>query len=231
MQSNFLPQKVPQIAGWEFSARWLPAREVAGDYYDFIPVGSNGLGLVIADVTDKGAPAALFMVFTNSIIRGSVYPMMAPAESISNANRLICDKSTNAMFVSMVYTLINTASGEATWVIAGHNPPLMYRSADDSLQRLPRTGMVLGINPAANFEQRSATLIPGDFLLLYTDGVIDAIDTAEREFGMDRLEKLVYDNRTQTAEEIVQRIEQAVSEHTGNITPFDDITILLVKRV
>lgn len=231
MQSNFLPQEVPQIKGWEFSARWLPAREVAGDYYDFIPVDSNGLGLVIADVTDKGAPAALFMVFTNSIIRGSVYPMMAPAESVSNANRLICDKSTNAMFVSMVYTLINTTNGETIWVNAGHNPPLLYRSADDSLQRLVRTGMVLGIDPTARFEQRSATLIPGDFLLLYTDGVIDAIDTAEREFGMDRLENLVYDNRTQSAEEIVSRIEAAVSEHTGNITPFDDITILLVKRV
>lgn len=230
MQSSFLPQEIPQLPGWEFAVRWQPAREVAGDYFDFIPVGKNSLGLVIADVTDKGAPAALFMVFTNSIIRGSVHPTMPPAESIQNANRLICDKSPNAMFVSLVYALLDIETGETNWVNAGHNPPLYYNQAGDTFQQLMPTGMVLGIEPDAVIQQRSFTLQPGDFLLLYTDGLIDAIDSEEQAFGMARLEQLVFDNRHEPAEEIVSRLESAVGEHTGEITPFDDITIVLVRR-
>ena len=230
MQTTFLPQETPQADGWEFAAHWQPAREVAGDYFDFIPVSSDTIGLVIADVTDKGAPAALFMVFTNSIIRGSVHPTMEPSESIGNANRLICGKSTNAMFVSLFYALVNTASGEVTWVNAGHNPPLYYNARENHLQRLLRTGMVLGIDPETPFEQRNVTLESGDFILLYTDGLVDAINAQEEEFGMLRLEQLVQQYHQETAEEIVSRLENAVEEHSGSITPFDDVTILMVKR-
>lgn len=230
MQTTFLPQEAPQVAGWEFASRWQPAREVAGDYYDFIPVGSDSLGLVIADVTDKGAPAALFMVFSNSIVRASVHPSMPPAVSISNANRLICAKSPNAMFVSLVYVLLDQHSGQVTYVNAGHNPPLYYQAASDRLDRLTRTGMVLGIDPETPFTERSLELRPGDFLLLYTDGLIDAIDAQGQEFGMDRLERLVHANRHTSAEEIVTRIEEAIVDHAGDSPPFDDITLLLVKR-
>ncbi len=231
MQTTFLPQEVPQAPGWEFASRWQPAREVAGDYYDFIPVDPDSLGLVIADVTDKGAPAALFMVFTNSIVRASVHPSMAPAVSIANANRLICAKSPNAMFVSLVYALVDLTSGQVTYVNAGHNPPLHYQSGDDRLARLSRTGMVLGIDPDTTYTQQILTLQRGDFLLLYTDGLIDAIDAQKKEFGMERLEQLVLDHRHAPAEEILLHLEDAIVGHSGDITPFDDITLLLVKRL
>src|SRR5512142_1005177 len=158
MQTTFLPAEVPQAPGWEFASRWQPAREVAGDYYDFIPVGPDSLGLVIADVTDKGAPAALFMVFTNSIVRASVHPSMAPAVSIANANRLICAKSPNAMFVSLVYALVDLNSSQVIYVNAGHNPPLHYQSGDGRLARLARTGMVLGIDPDTAYSQQMIAL-------------------------------------------------------------------------
>jgi phosphoserine phosphatase RsbU/P len=230
MQSSFLPHEIPQIPGWEFAARWQPAREVAGDYYDFIPVGPNSLGLVIADVTDKGAPAAMFMIFSNSIIRGSLHPSMSPAESIRNSNRLICDKSPNAMFVSLVYALLELETGALTWVNAGHNAPIYYNVVEDTIRPLLRTGMVLGIEPEAAFEQHTLTLQPGDFLLLYTDGLTDSIDADVKEFGLKRLEQLVFENRHASAGEIVRLLENAVAEHSGATTPFDDITIVLVKR-
>jgi sigma-B regulation protein RsbU (phosphoserine phosphatase) len=230
MQTSFLPQETPQLNGWEFAAHWQPAREVAGDYFDFIPVSSDSIGLVVADVTDKGAPAALFMVFTNSIIRGSVHPTMDPVESIGNANRLISGKSTNAMFVSLFYALVNIKTGVVTWVNAGHNPPLHYNARENRLQRLLRSGMVLGIDPDTDYEQHKLVLNSGDFLVLYTDGLVDAINAQEQEFGMNRLEQLVQQYRGETAEEIVNRLENAVEEHSGSATPFDDVTILMVKR-
>jgi len=230
MQTSFLPQDAPHLPGWEFSARWQPAREVAGDFFDFIPVGQNALGLVIADVTDKGAPAALFMILSNSIVRASVHPNMPPVESISNANRLICSKSPNAMFVSLVYFLLEPASGAATYVNAGHNPPLFYSARKNALQRLSRTGMVMGIEPETPYEQKTMALEPGDFVLFYTDGLTDAIDAAGQPFGLARLERILLAYRQARAEEIVSQIEEALFSHSVDTTPFDDITLVLVKR-
>lgn len=230
IQTSFLPDTCPQVTGWEFSARWEPAREVAGDYYDFIPLDPDHLGLVIADVTDKGAAAAMFMVFTNSIVRASVHPSQLPVQSIMNANRLICDKSTNAMFVSLVYILLDTASGQVICVNAGHNPPIYYNHAKDSLQRLYPTGMVLGIDAEAAFQQHNLQLDPGDFLFLYTDGLIDAINEQEKDFGMERVEQVVFQHRNEPASEIIAQLELALFQHSGATTPVDDVTLLMAKR-
>jgi phosphoserine phosphatase RsbU/P len=231
MQTSFLPSEVPQVPGWQFSARWDPAREVAGDYFDFIPSGENNLGLVIADVTDKGAAAALFMVFSNSIVRASIHPSLTPAISIRNANRLICAKSPNAMFVSLVYALLEPDTGQVHYVNAGHNPPLYYHAAADKLELLTRTGMVLGIDPETPYDQRALVIDPGDFLLLYTDGLTDAIDKDECAFGMERLEKIVYESRAVSADELLNRLEEALFTHMGETAPIDDITMLVAKRL
>jgi sigma-B regulation protein RsbU (phosphoserine phosphatase) len=231
MQTTFLPQEVPQVHGWDFASRWHPAREVAGDYYDFIPLNPETIGLVIADVTDKGAPAALFMVFSNSIVRGSVHASIPPAEAIASANRLICAKSPNAMFVSLVYAQLDLKTGQATYVNAGHNMPLYYQHAEDRLQSLARTGMVMGIEPETPYTQERLVMEPGDFLLMYTDGLTDAIDAQGREFGVRRLEELVQQNRHASVDEVINRLEEAIVEHSGDITPVDDITLLMVKRL
>lgn len=230
MQTRFLPQDIPQIDGWEFAARWEPAREVAGDYFDFVPVGPDKLGLIIADVTDKGAPAALFMIFSNSIVRASLLPTIHPMESIQNANRLISSKSPNAMFVSLFYAQLEPGTGQMTYVNAGHNPPLYYHAADNRLERLYRTGMVLGIDPDTPYTQSIITLQPGDFLLLYTDGLPDAIDDLEKPFGMDRLEKITMDNVHAPAEMILNLLDEALFAHTSGATPFDDVTLMMVRR-
>jgi sigma-B regulation protein RsbU (phosphoserine phosphatase) len=230
MQTSFLPDAVPQLPGWQFAARWLPAREVAGDYYDFIPLDDNKLGLVIADVTDKGAAAALFMVFTNSIVRASVHPHIPPVESLASANRLICQKSPNAMFVSLVYCQLDTTTGQVIYVNAGHNPPLHYHAASGQLDRIGRTGMVLGIEPDSPYQQRELVIQPGDFILFYTDGLVDAINAREEAYNLERLEQIVGHSPSISADELIQRIAADLITHTGGIVPFDDITLLVVKR-
>jgi serine phosphatase RsbU (regulator of sigma subunit) len=142
------------------NARLYQVYEVAGDYYDFIPLDREQLGLVIADVSDKGMPAALFMALTRSIVRASVDRAPSPADGIAHANRLICADSTRGMFVTLFYALLNPATGEMTYVNAGHNPPLLCRADQDQLTPLARTGMALGVVEDTPFEQHTLRLNP-----------------------------------------------------------------------
>jgi phosphoserine phosphatase RsbU/P len=230
LQASLLPRETPQVPGWEFVARWQPAREVAGDYYDFIPLGGGQIGLVVADVSDKGMAAALFMALTRSTVRASVGDAPSPAEGIAHANRLICADSSGGMFVTLFYAQLNTASGDLTYVNAGQNPPLLYRASLGQLGQLSRTGMALGVVTDTPFEQRSLRLEPGDFVLLYTDGVTDAADAQVQAFGLERLQKAILAHRHAPAHEIVAALEQAVSDFTGSAAPFDDVAIVAIRR-
>jgi len=229
VQASLLPRETPQVAGWEFAARWQPAREVAGDYYDFIPLSEGQLGLVIADVSDKGMPAALFMALTRSIVRASVGRAPSPADGIAHANRLICGDATSGMFVTLFYALLNPLAGKITYVNAGHNPPLLYRTDQDQLTKLTRTGMALGVVADSAFEERTLHLNSGDFILLYTDGVTDATDAHEQDFGMERLQRVLLDYRRAGAVDIMAALEQAIDEFAGSTAPFDDTAIVVAK--
>lgn len=229
VQTSLLPRETPQIPGWEFGARWRPAREVAGDYYDFIP-GENGqLGLVIADVTDKGMPAALFMGLTRSIVRASVDGASSPAEGIARANRLICADSTGGMFVTLFYALLNPEARELTYVNAGHNPPLLCRAGQDRPVELTLTGLPLGIELEAAYEQRTVQLIPGDFVLFYTDGVTDALNSLQQSFGMARLQQVLEEHCAAPAAAILGALEAALDGFTGSSAPFDDMAFVVIK--
>lgn len=231
MQLSLLPADTPHPPGWEFAARWQPAHEVAGDYYDFAPCINNRLGLVIADVTDKGMAAALFMVLTRSAIRANVCEMVSPAEGIARANRLVCAESTRGLYITLFFGLLDPVSGEVIYVNAGHNPPLFYRAAEDDLTLLNATGIPMGIDTEAIFSQRSIRMEPGDFLLLYTDGITEAFDENQAEFGMESLQRLVFDLRNAPVEEIQGQLLQSVKDYTQNSAPSDDITIMVVKRL
>jgi sigma-B regulation protein RsbU (phosphoserine phosphatase) len=229
VQASLLPQETPQFPGWEFAGRWQPAREVAGDYYDFIPLDGGQLGLVIADVSDKGMPAALFMALTRSIVRASVARAPSPAEGIAHANRLICADSSGGMFVTLFYALLDPATGEFTYVNAGHNPPLLYHAQQDQLTELARTGMVLGVLKDAPFEQRILHLSPGGLLVLYTDGVTDATNARMQDFGMDRLRRVILEHHDSPTESLVAGLEEAIGKFTASAAPFDDIAVVVVK--
>ena len=231
VQAGLLPRETPHVPGWELAARWQPAREVAGDYYDFIPLDGGQLGLVIADVSDKGMPAALFMALTRSTVRASVGHAPTPADGIALVNRLICADSTGGMFVTLFHALLNPTTGEFTYVNAGHNPPLLCRAGQDQLAALTRTGMALGVFEDTPFEQHTLRLNPGDFILLYTDGVTEATDTHLQDFGMERLQRVILDHRHAPAADVVAALEQAIADFAGSAAPFDDIAMVVVKRL
>jgi phosphoserine phosphatase RsbU/P len=229
VQGSLLPDEIPQAQGWEFSALWKPAREVGGDYFDFIP--SNGhLNFIIADVTDKGMPAALFMAFTRTAVRASLRQAASPAMSIHLANNLICADSNDALFVSLFLGNLNLKSGELTYVNAGHHPPFLYNSRSDSLKPLKTTGFQLGMNPDSVYKQQTVMLHPGDFIFLYTDGVTEAIDVSHNEFGIEGISKNLLSSKKETAAGIVHTVDQAIEHHAGDLGQIDDITILVAKR-
>lgn len=229
VQSSLIPRETPEISGWELAARWQPAREVSGDFYDFITTDQQQLGLVIADVSGKGMAAALFMALTRSIVRASVDRAPSPAGGIAHANRLICADSTGGMFVTLFYALLNPTTGEFTYVNAGHNPPLLCRADEDQLTQLARTGMVLGVVEDTPFEQRTLHFNAGDLLLLYTDGVTDATDAHWQDFGMERLQRVILDHRHAPAADVMAALEQAIGDFAGSTAPFDDIAMVVIK--
>jgi sigma-B regulation protein RsbU (phosphoserine phosphatase) len=190
--------------------------------------------MVIADVTDKGMPAALFMAFTRSIIRGNLDHSPTPAAGITRVNRLICQESDHGLFVTLFYGLLNPQSGELTYVNAGHNPPILVTSSGQapsySTSWLTRTGVALGIAEEATYTQGSTLLKPGDFIVLYTDGITEAPDADDRQFGTDHLQRVLQENQDKPAAEISAALEHAVDQFTGALAPHDDITIVIAKR-
>jgi phosphoserine phosphatase RsbU/P len=230
VQSSLIPATIPQIPGWEFAASWQPAREVSGDFYDFVPTEDGKLNLVIADVTDKGMPAALFMALTRSIVRASMDRAASPVEGITRANRLICADSTSSMPVTLFFGQLDTITGELTYVNAGHNPPMIFNPAQNECQALERTGMFLGFDEEVEYTQSSLILTPGDFIVSYTDGVPDAINAVKETFGMDRFQAVIRANRGKSARELLKKIEAAIQDFIGASAPYDDVTVLIIKR-
>lgn len=230
VQSSLIPDRVPKEKGWEFAALWLPAHEVAGDYYDFIPGNDGKLGLLIADVTDKGMAAALFMAYSRSILRASLDHSDSPAKSITTANRLICEDSTIGMPITAFYALLNPNTGELTYVNAGHNPPLYYHAEGDRLEELSATGMLLGAVEEAEFQEETIVLGAGDFILFYTDGIPDALNAQGQDFGEQRLQEVVNDNKLSSAQGMVKALEKSINQFIGDTPPFDDITLMVVKK-
>ncbi len=230
VQASLLPLRMPDAPGWEFAAYWQPALEVAGDYYDIIQEKKDQLGLVIADVTDKGMPASLFMVFARSALRSTADRAFSPARWITRANRLISSESDQGFFVTLFYARLKPESGELTYVNAGHNPPILYRSGINKTGLLTRTGMALGVDEDDAYEQRSLQLSPGDLILFYTDGITEAFGRDGGQFGQQRLEEVVLRCRNSPAAELVRALEEALSEFTAGATPSDDVTLMVLKR-
>jgi len=235
VQASLLPRVIPSLPGWEFAAHWEPARRVSGDFYDFIPLSrpesSDAWGLVIADVSDKGMPAALFMAVTRSIVRASTAGASSPAESITQANRLICADAARGMFVTLFYAQLDPAAGDLTYVNAGHNPPWLYRAEAGEWEELTRTGMVLGMFGAHTLTERVVRLQPGDFVLMYTDGLTDATNAQGERFEIERLRQVMDARRGASASDLVTALYEAVSRFRGDNALFDDITCLIVKRL
>ena len=239
IQASFMPECCPQLPGWDLAAVWKSARQVSGDFYDFILLppssGTTGaqadrLGLVIADVADKGVPAALFMALARTLVRTVAVDESSPAQAIARANGLILDDARSHLFVTLFYVVLRSGSGEVVYVNAGHMPPLVVRSTDATVEELRVPGMALGILADVDFEERSTHLDPGDILVLYTDGVTDASNPESQRYGRERLKQVADAHRHQTAAELVETIVETVAAFAGDAAQFDDITLVVAKR-
>jgi serine phosphatase RsbU (regulator of sigma subunit) len=228
IQRSLLPLGAPPTPGWVIETAWQAARQVGGDFYDFIALPNNRLAIVIADVSDKGVPAALFMVLARSLMRASILSHHAPAEALKQANRLLLPDNRAEMFVTVFCGVLDLKTGELRYASAGHNPPLLCRP--DEVVELTARGIILGIMKKVRLEEKTIQLNPGDTLVLYTDGVTEAINDDEEQFGEERLEQVMCDHGDESLHELRQSLLDAVANFTAGRPPFDDLTLVLVRR-
>lgn len=229
VQAGLIPETAPQIDGWQFAGHWRPARELSGDYYDFIDEGDGRLGLVIGDVTDKGMPSALFMVHARAAVRTAVQYSDTPAQAIFEANKLVYPESKQGHFVTLFYARLDTTSGRLTYVNAGHNPPLLFDAGERQFRSLTLTGYPLGLIDDEAYGEGQATMDQGDVLVMYTDGLTEAVGDKGEDFGEARLRELVRRQADRPAAELAGVIAKALQDYVGDAPPFDDVTLLVVK--
>jgi sigma-B regulation protein RsbU (phosphoserine phosphatase) len=266
IQASFLPSCCPFVPGYQIEAYYRAARQVGGDFYDFIelppPPGSappstppvrrteivfrggrlaapepqplsesQRLGVVIADVTDKGVPAALFMALSRTLLRATAIDGRAPAEVLQRANRLILADSRSGLFVTCFYAILETEAGLVTFANGGHNYPLHYATKRGEVRPLRAQGIVLGIIPQPQFEQQQIQLDLGDVLLLYTDGVTEMMNPQRELFGDDRLAAVLRQNHHRSPQEIINAVLAALNGFAMGQSQSDDITMVVIKRM
>jgi sigma-B regulation protein RsbU (phosphoserine phosphatase) len=231
VQTSLMPLKPPDIVGFELAGLWRAAREVGGDFYDFIPRPDGQWGIVIGDVTDKGVPAAFFMALARTTLRASLAGGVAALAGLEQANRLISADSSSGMFVTLLYAGLDPDSSVLSTINAGHMPPLHYRASAKDIVLLPRGGLPLGVEREGRFAEGRAELRKGDAVLLYTDGLVDAIDHRGNFYGWDRLKRSVISSGGMGAADMLASIERDVDRFSAGTPPFDDLTMVVVKCV
>jgi sigma-B regulation protein RsbU (phosphoserine phosphatase) len=234
IQKSFMPDVIPQIKGFDIAARTVMAKEVGGDFFDVIPfeiiaLDKGTLGLLVADVSGKGVPAALFMALSRIVVRVNALWHRDPAKAIYDSNNIIAQDSKSGMFVTLFFGTLREMDRSLTYVNAGHNPPVVFRSRTETLEELLPTGIVLGALENREYYSRTVSIGPGDIIVMYTDGVTESINAQEELFGEDRLNAVILKNARLSAQGILEKILLAVQEFTGDMPQFDDITLLIIK--
>jgi len=232
IQANFLPATLPDVPGWQLAAMLKPARETSGDFYDLIHLPNGRLGILIADVTDKGMGAALFMALSRTLLRTyAVEYDTQPELALGATNRRILADTSAGLFVTVFYGVLDPSTGELTYSNAGHNPPYLLSARDgNTVQELDRTGVPLGILDGVTWDRRIVHLEPGDVLLLYTDGITEAQNEQEEFFDEDRLRAFVRASLGRSAQDIQDGIIAEVDAFVGDVPQSDDITLMVVAR-
>jgi serine phosphatase RsbU (regulator of sigma subunit)/putative methionine-R-sulfoxide reductase with GAF domain len=230
IQKTFLPESTPELPGWEIDLLWQTAREVGGDFYDLFEAKDHRLAIVIADVSDKGMPAALYMTVTRTLIRSAAQGLHSPASILERVNSLLEMESRNGMFVTAFMAMLDPETGTLTYANAGHNLPIWRKSKDNSCQRLEMDGIALGVTGDATYTDKKITLATGDYLLLYTDGVTEAMSDKEEFFTEQRLYDLIEQEKFSTSEELLHKIESAITAFRNGEAPSDDLTMISVHR-
>ena len=233
LQANFMPSRLPNPAGWQIAALLKSARETSGDFFDVFSLSDGNIVVLIADVVDKGVGAALFMVYSWSLIRTYADERPeSPGWVFNQVNRRIVADTGSDQFVTIFMGVINPRTGKMVYSNAGHSPPILLApAADGQVNRLVRTGIPLGIYEEQYWEQCETIIQPGDLLVLYTDGITDSINAVDELFGDTRLLGVVNSSKTFHASQVQERIFSAVQNFAGQTQQFDDMALVVIKRV
>ena len=230
IQQTFMPSQLPDLPGWELAFAWWAARQVAGDFYDFFRLSDGRLGLVIADVADKGMPAALFMALTRTLMRAAALEETSPAAALARVNELLVPDAQHGMFVTIVYAILSLDTGELAYANAGHNLPLVLRPDAQRLERLNKGGMALGVLAGVQLEEHVVSLAPGDSVVFYTDGITEAFSPQGDIYGEERLHVTVQ-AADGSAQAILDAIATSVVAFAGDAAPSDDRTLMVLRRL
>jgi serine phosphatase RsbU (regulator of sigma subunit) len=231
VQAKLLPHTIPQVAGWDIAARLVPARQTSGDYYDFIALPDGQLGMLIADVADKGAAAALVMAVSRTLIHAfAPHHPAEPGRVFQIANERMLSDTTSDLFVTAFYAVLNPTNSAVTCLNAGHNPVYWFR-ADGGVETIGRTGLPLGTFEELEWDTRTLEFQRGDVMVLYTDGLVEARNADRDQFGVQRLEEVVKAHTGRGAQAILDALLAAVQRFAGEDEPqFDDITLVVAAR-
>ena len=229
IQQALLPEATPQLDGWELSTYYEPAREVGGDFYDFLELEDGRLGLVVGDATGKGMPAALVMATTRGMLRAVVQSVESPGEVLARVNEALVAEIPQNMFVTCLYAILDPKSGSLRYANAGHDPPYLRHHGGGDAEELRARGLPLGLMPNMPYEEKEAVLGVGDNALFYSDGLVEAHNPQREMFGFARLRALVAEHAEEGS--LVDFLMEELYSFVGEgWEQEDDITLLTVKR-
>lgn len=229
VQLSLFPPRDPQLAGFDISAYNYATEEVSGDYYDFVPVYEDQLGLVIADVSGKGVPAALLMAFLRATLRAAIHIGYASNISMAKANALLMESKENSQYVTAFYAVLDATNKTLTYANAGHNPPLLFDKNTDAVRFIERGELPLGMFKGARYYEHHLQLEAGQTLVMYTDGVTEATNGEGEEYGRERLADIVRVGNGRGARALIDFIYADVLRWTGGEGANDDITFIVVR--
>ncbi len=230
IQKAFLPEIVPQIPGWEIGVRWRPARQVGGDFYDFIWLPDGRLGFVIADVSDKGIPAALYMTVTRTLIHATAKEELNPAQTLSKVNRLLVESSPQGLFITTFYGILDPRTGIFEYTNAGHNQPILINKKTDSVTLLEKGGMPLGVSDDFTIFNKTVEINHKETLILYTDGVTEAQSPDGKLYGMNRFEKFMLESSITNMNDLLDALDKNILIFQKGFPPTDDLTVIALHR-
>jgi sigma-B regulation protein RsbU (phosphoserine phosphatase) len=229
IQTNLLPKLNPQIDGFDIAGKSIPAKEVGGDYYDFIPIDENKNGICLGDISGKGMPAAMLMANLQATLRGQALFSSSAGECLTRANKLLYRSTDLQKFATLFYGILDSSKSIFHFSNAGHNPPFLIDSAK-KVTRLTKGGTVLGFMEDYQFEEDSIKLNAGDMVIIYSDGITEALNKNNEEFGEDRLFAALTENIKSTADTLIEKVFDAVKIFVKDVPQSDDITIVVIKK-
>jgi sigma-B regulation protein RsbU (phosphoserine phosphatase) len=230
IQLSMLPKACPSVEGWQFVVYYQPASQVGGDFYDFIYLPDGQIGLVIADAAGKGVPAALMMSLSRVILKTIALNGSGPSSTLLHSNQILYKEYSESAFVSAFYARIDPKNGQMEFANAGHNRPLWYSSRSGESIEIHSKGIVLGLFPEVSIDQKTIEIIPGDVLVFYTDGLIEAQNEQNDFYETSRLVEIFSSNTHKNATEILDAIVQSWKSFVGNSPQSDDLTLIVVRR-